>query len=155
MAKKKAQEQSAEPQAEVAATPVASDTPADTHGIVVTSPPETSSNLFNEPPEWDITDPEDDSEEYETEPLTVSQEVSKDPSATVSAALVAIGKIYNEVEQVLIALTKHIRESNGQPELQGFLQRIQTTLADFRHAVNSVESSSSQHLRDAIIDSVA
>ena len=97
---------------------------------------------------------EQPAEEEYVEP-TVNHEMNTDPMATPGAALIAVGKFYNDAGMLSAALTKHMRTTAGEPELFSFLQRLQNVLGDFRHAVEQIESGISEHLRNSIEEAVA
>jgi len=99
----------------------------------------------------DAEQPEDDG----FSDVTVSASVSSDPMATIAAALVAIGKLYNDAGVISAALTNHMRTVVADPSLHSYLQRMQVSLGDLRHAIVHVEDSAPDHLREAIADAVS
>lgn len=93
--------------------------------------------------------------EFDHQDVHVSADVPADPAATVAASIVAIGKLWLESKKVTAALGKHIPNVAAEPELHGFLQRMQVALGDFCHSVEQNEALMSDHLREAIVQAVA
>ena len=92
-------------------------------------------------------------EEY-VEP-TVDTNIPSDPYATPAAAMLAIGRLYNDAGMLSAALSKHLPKVVGEPELFTFLQRMQNAIGDFRHMVEQVEGGISEELMSAIESAVA
>ena len=92
--------------------------------------------------------------EPEPAPEPVAAPVSRDPKANVANALIALGRIYNDAGDVSDALSTHLRNVAGEPELHGFLHRMQTLLGEFRNAVTQIETGMSDRLADAIAAAV-
>jgi hypothetical protein len=82
--------------------------------------------------------------------VVVSADVSRDPGASVAAALMGVGKLYNDAGVLSTGLSKHIPAVAAEPELHSFLQRMQIALGEYRHAVSQVEDAMSDRLREAI-----
>ncbi len=106
----------------------------------------------NEEPEAAESDlpTSNESEELDYSPPVVNPNISRDPNATVAAALIAVGRLYNDAGFVSEALSRHLRNTAGEPQLFAFLQRMQLVLGDFRHSVSQIEAGMSEQLRDAI-----
>ena len=118
-------------------------------GLVTTQPPHPMENLMKTAP-W-VENPE---YEERIDP-TVNTEMNFDPMATPAAALIAVGRFYNDAGTLSAALSKHMRTTSGEPELFAFLQRLQTVIGDLRAAVEQIESGISEHLRNSIEEAVA
>ena len=122
-------------------------------GLTTTSAMAASTSTMEPSPFTSVYDEEESEPEY-IEP-TVNHEINLDPMSTPGAALLAVGKFYNEAGVLSAALTKHMRTSAGEPELFSFLQRLQNVLGEFRVTVEQIESGISEHLRSSIEEAVA
>jgi hypothetical protein len=103
----------------------------------------------------DVTQVDAAPAEIDVSDVTVSADVSSDPRSTVAAALVAIGKFYNEAGVISEALVQHMRTVAADPSLHSYLQRMNVVMGDARHAIVSIEDSASDDLREAIVQAVS
>jgi len=89
------------------------------------------------------------------EELPIAATAPTDPNATVSAALMAVGRWYNDAGILGEALRKHLTNVAGEVELHAFMSRLELLCGEVRHTVDQLETGMSTRLRQAIAEAVA
>lgn len=123
----------------------------DAAGLTVTHPENgdaSETDEEEEEAEIDVNDAEIDArlaEDAETKDV-----LAETPHATIAQTLAEIGAFYNKGEALSRQLSVHLRNTGGEPELHSYLLRIQTQIGEFRHAMDHLDNSVSDDLRQAV-----
>ena len=111
--------------------------------------------VAQEPPVDEDGMPMDENLLPEVSDVVVSADVPRDPSQTIAACLMAIGRMWEDAGKVSVALSKWIPTVAAEPELHAFLQRMSVSFGDFRHSIQQNEALVSDALREAIVQGVS